>query len=136
MYKCEINADNSRKLCLGSTGCLFRERFRNHVASFKNEPENETNREGDNDTKGDRTKINIRNKKRNKTALGDWVRELHKNKKEFELQWSIVDKGRKYKPGKSKRCNLCLLEAYDIVNSKEEILNKKAGCYTVISSSE
>lgn len=31
--------------------------------------------------RGDGTKINIRNKKRNKTALGDWVRELHKNKK-------------------------------------------------------
>lgn len=94
VYKCEIKTDNTKKIYLGATGTVFKDRYRKHVVSFKKEPGIETYRDGVNDSRVG-TKISIRNtnKKKNTIALGDWIRERNRYNENFELKWSVVDSG-------------------------------------------
>lgn len=70
-----------KHIYIGGTGCNFKDKYEDHVASFNIGP----NWNEDKDRDKDKTRINIKNKEGNTTALWDWVRELCKNKIEFEL---------------------------------------------------
>ena len=90
VYKAEITANNQTKNYIGITENAFKERFGNHKNSFINE------------------------KKKNDTALSKKVWEL--GIRDPNIKWSIIEKSSKFKAG-SRKCRLCLAEAYHILNA-------------------
>ena len=85
VYKAIVITNNTQdtKHYIGMTSNTFKERYRNHIKSFTHK------------------------KYSNETELSKHVWHLKQNKTNFTIQWSIIKK-----TGGSKRCNLCLENAF------------------------
>ncbi len=87
IYKAEIKFDNNGtvKIYIGVTSNTFKERYRNHLKSFKH-PQYIYSSE---------------------TELSKYVWNLKNDGKKFGIKWSIVRRAQAYTPG-ANRCNLCM----------------------------
>ena len=91
-----------RRSYIGITANEFKQRYRNHLKSFRNA------------------------KYSNDTELSKHVWNLKKENKDFSIKWSIIKRVAAYKPG-SKRCNLCLEEKLLLMKArKKHFLNKRS----------
>ena len=106
VYKATVKCQDEEHSYIGLASNTFKERYNNHIASFKNE-----------------------NHKEN-TTLSKYIWQLKNNRKSFEVKWSIVARAPSYTP-QSKRCQLCLTEKAKILfsadpnslNKRNEIMN-------------
>ena len=108
VYKAQIKSQNNGtvKTYIGMTSNAFKERYRNHIKSFKH-PQHSS-----------------------ETELSKHVWDLKNNCKDFEIKWSIVKRAPAYTPGKS-RCSLCTEEKLQIIKSKSEnLLNKRSELFS------
>ena len=102
VYKAEIKTTNSTAIYIGASANNFKERYRNHVLSFKH-PRYQHN-----------------------TSLSKYIWELKEDNKPFEISWSIAGRAPAYSP-EAKSCRLCILEKTLILTSKDKnILNKRS----------
>ena len=104
IYKAEVKTQNSTYHYFGLTEGLFKERYRNHMKSFKN--------------------VNYRDD----SDLSDFIWDLkEKGIENFEIKWSIVAKPKKYVQG-SRHCDLCNTEKLFIIddNNRNRLLNKRS----------
>ena len=90
------------------TANSFKERFRNHTKSIKNE------RHG------------------NETELSKYIWKLKRAKRSYDIKWSIVKRVPSCKAG-SRKCNLCLEEKLLIMkgNKANNLLNKRSELFTL-----
>ena len=103
-YRADVTTKNNgeRKSYIGITTNKFKQRYRNHLKSFRNA------------------------KYSNDTELSKHVWNLKKENKDFSIKWSIIKRVAAYKPG-SKRCNLCLEEKLLLMKAKKKhFLNKRS----------
>ena len=91
VYKAEINTERHKAIYYGSTSTTFKERYRNHTASFRHES------------------------KRKNTALSEFVWENNLGT-EPPISWSIVGERNPVKPGQI--CGICTLEKITILKNK------------------
>ena len=102
VYKAEIKTTDSTATYIGAAANNFKERYRNHILSFKHE------------------------KYQQNTSLSKYIWNLKKDNKPFEISWSIAGKAPPYNPA-SKSCRLCLLEKTLILTSTDDNpLNKRS----------
>ena len=101
VYKAELDLGQTKKTYIGCTEGEFKTRFNGHSDSFRNE------------------------KKKNSTTLSTIVWKQSQNPRP-NIEWSIVKKVNKYKPG-LKSCDLCLTEKLYILKEsiKPENINKR-----------
>ena len=104
VYRADIenNSNNEKKYYLGLSETTFKERYRNHK------------------------KESNHSKYQNSTELSKYIWKLKRDKIDFTIKWSIVE--RVNGNANSTRCNLCLTEKLWIINSinDENCLNKKS----------
>ena len=102
IYQAEVTtSDNQIKRYVGMTSNAFKDRFRNHQKSFREK------------------------KHKNETELSKYIWELKKNRKDFQINRSILKRAASYRNG-ARRCNLCLEEKLQIMKAdKRTLLNKK-----------
>ena len=109
VYKAEVSTDkDNAKVYIGVTANSFKERFRNHTKSIKNE------RHG------------------NETELSKYIWKLKRAKRSYGIKWSIVKRVPSCKAG-SRKCNLCLEEKLLIMkgNKANNLLNKRSELFTL-----
>ena len=96
------------KVYVGVTANSFKERFRNHTKSIKNE------RHG------------------NETELSKYIWKLKRAKRSYDIKWSIVKRVPSCKAG-SRKCNLCLEEKLSIMkgNKANNLLNKRSELFSL-----
>ena len=100
VYKAEVSSEDKKATYIGAAA-NFKERYRNHVLSFKHL------------------------KYQNNTNLSTYVWSLKAENKPFNIQWSIAGNAPSYNPS-FKSCKLCLLEKTLIMKSIDPIqLNKR-----------
>ena len=101
IYKAELIEDNCKRNYIGVTESEFKIRYRNHKNSFINE------------------------KRKNDTSLSKevWKKKLNP---EPNIRWSILKKGKPYRPG-DRLCSLCNWEKVFILNASKDSnnLNKR-----------
>ena len=103
VYKAEIRSqhDGSVKTYIGMTSNTFKEKYRNHVKSFRH-PHYSSG-----------------------TELSKYVWKLKNDCKKFAIKWSIVKRAQAYTPGGS-HCKLCTEEKLQIIKLKsKDLLNKR-----------
>ena len=101
IYKATVKTDNTTKIYIGSTSTTFKDRYRNHKASFNNK------------------------QKRYSTELSNYLWQLKDKDKNYKLKWEILCRT-KTKPNNNKTCKLCSLEKYEIEKTeKSTSLNKR-----------
>ena len=103
IYKAKVETTETSKCreYIGMAEADFKTRFYNHESSFRN----------------------IQH--RSKTALSQYIWQMKDEGEPFEVKWSLIGKSRPYKCG-TRKCDLCLLEKYEILMSKsKQILNKR-----------
>merc|ERR1712096_567660 len=99
IYKATVNTDNTTKTYIRSTSTTFKDRYRNHKASFNNK------------------------QKRYSTELSNYLWQLKDKDKNYKLKWEILCRT---KPNNNKTCKLCSLEKYEIEKTeKSTSLNKR-----------
>ena len=104
VYKAEIRFqhDGSVKTYIGMTSNTFKERYRNHVKSFRHPPPYSS-----------------------ETVLSKYVWKLKNDCKKFAIKWSIVKRAQAYTAGGS-HCKLCTEEKLQIIKLKsKDQLNKR-----------
>ena len=109
VYKAEVSTDkDNAKVYIGVTANSFKERFRNHTKSIKNE------RHG------------------NETELSKYIWKLKRAKRSYDIKWSIVKRVPSCKAD-SRKCNLCLEEKLLIMkgNKANNLLNKRSELFTL-----
>ena len=107
IYKAEVVADNKTSTYIGLASNTFKERYSNHISSFKNV------------------------KYRESTTLSNHIWDLKDGNKQAEIKWTKIANAPTYNPS-SKKCMLCILEKTLILTSKHthplnkrtEIMNK------------
>ena len=89
------------KQCIGMIANNFKQRYSNHLKSFRNE------------------------KYANETELSKHIWDIKRKNKPFSLTWSVLKRAATYSAG-GKRCNLCLEEKLMILKAdKRNLLNKR-----------
>ena len=102
VYKAEIKTADSTATYIGAAANSFKERYRNHIMSFKHE------------------------RYQQNTSLSKYIWKLKTDNKPFEISWSIAGRAPPYNPA-SKSCRLCLLEKTLILTSTDDYpLNKRS----------
>ena len=104
VYKATVETDGTRapKIYIGSTETSFKQRYANHLMSFRHE------------------------KYRNQTELSKYIWDLKREGKIFRVSWDILRKAPAYS-NLSKRCDLCLTEKLMIISAdKSTLLNKRS----------
>ena len=109
IYKAEISEDKSSTSCsyIGLAATSFKERYNNHISSFKNYSQKE------------------------KTTLSKHVWELKERGANFSIKWFIIKRCNSYHPN-IRQCNLCLMEKtliltaenLNLLNARSEIMSK------------
>ena len=94
IYQAEVVTPQSRESYIGLCDTTFKERYRNHTCSFRNE------------------------RYKNVTELSKHIWNLKDRKINYELKWRKVKQARSYS-NFNKRCNLCLCEKYFIICKPE-----------------
>ena len=100
VYKATIQHGNAEKAYYGLAGGPFKDRYRNHVKSFKHE------------------------KYKNETQLSKYVWDLKETNTQYTLSWEIAKKSNT-NVRRSGSCNLCLEEKLLIITNKAAI-NKRS----------
>jgi hypothetical protein len=103
IYQCEVinNTKPETKLYIGLTERPFKQRYANHLLSFRNE------------------------RYQFSTELSKYIWEMKRSNEDYNLKWSIHKHAHAYS-NKSKRCNLCLTEKLSIIYAdKTKTLNKR-----------
>ena len=91
IYKATVvESDNTTNTYTGLTGNTFKARFYKHRSTFEKEDHE------------------------NPTTLSTHVWDLKKKTKNFNIQWSVIDRAQDYNPAK-KKCRLCLKEKFYII---------------------
>ena len=93
VYQADVTTNGERKSYIGITANEFKQRYRNHLKSFRNA------------------------KYSDDTELSKHVWNLKKENKDFSIKWSIIKRDAAYKPG-SKRFNLCLEDKLLLVKAE------------------
>ena len=104
VYQADVSTKNNgeRKNYIGITTNKFKQRYRNHLKSFRNA------------------------KYSNFTEMSKHVWNLMKQNKDFSIKWSIIKRVPTYKPA-SKKCNLCLEEKLLLMKAKKKhLINKQS----------
>ena len=104
VYKASVThgqRDTITKVYFGLAGGTFKERFRNHTKSFRNE------------------------KYQNETELSKHIWDLKKKGEHYNLKWEIMKKSN-LAMRRSGICNLCLEEKLIITIHKENSLNRRS----------
>jgi len=109
IYQATVKATNTNKeeTYIGLASTTFKERYRNHIASFKN------------------------TKNRNATTLSSHIWSLKDNSIQHKITWRIIEKAQPYRT-ETNKCNLCLREKFIIIckpqlaslNSKNELASE------------
>lgn len=94
IYQAEVTTPNTRATYIGLCDTQFKERYRNHTCSFRNE------------------------RYKNATELSKFIWSLKDRKVNYEIKWRIVKQARSYS-NINKKCNLCLWEKYFIICKPE-----------------
>ena len=100
-YKATITHGGQSKTYIGNTGGTFKERYRNHTKSFRNQ------------------------KYENETELSKYVWDLKKKNIDHSIKLDIMKKSNTHQR-KSGTCNLCLEEKLMIITNKRNALNKRS----------
>ncbi len=100
IYEAKVTTPNLEKTYIGLTATSFKARHANHSASFNHRA------------------------KRHQTELSNYIWTLKDESTPYTITWKIVKHAQPYSP-KTKRCNLCLWEKYNIITAKKTILNSK-----------
>ena len=103
------NNNNNRKTetYTGLTKNNFKNRYNGHQESFR------------------------KKKKQHSTTLSTHIWDLKEKRTDFEIKWSIIEKGKKFDPS-TRKCMLCLKEKYHIVfNPDGASLNKRSELFSV-----
>ena len=106
IYQAEVVTPQSKETYIGLCDTIFKERYRNHTCSFRNE------------------------RYKNVTELSKHIWSLKDRKINYEIKWRKVRQARSYS-NFNKSCNLCLCEKYFIIckpemstlNHRNEIYN-------------
>ena len=108
IYKAKVvELNGTTNTYTGLTGNTFKERFNGHSSSFRNRSD------------------------AHKTTLSTHIWKLKDEQKNFHVDWSIIDRGRKFNPT-NRKCNLCLKEKYHIIfQPSGASLNKRSELFSV-----
>lgn len=90
IYQAEVVTSHTTESYIGLCDTSFKERYRNHICSFKNE------------------------QYKNATELSKYIWSLKERKINYQIKWRKVKRARSYS-NVSKKCNLCLWEKYFII---------------------
>lgn len=99
VYKASVETNNNKVTYIGLAGGTFKQRFNNHMKSFKNEIY------------------------KNETELSKYIWNLKNNKQQFSVSWEII-KTSNTNIRESGQCNLCITEKLQILLTKDNI-NKR-----------
>ena len=94
IYQATVETSKSSETYVALTQNNFKTRYRNHVASFKND------------------------KLKNTTELSKHIWSLKESNIKYKLSWKILARARPYS-NVNKRCNLCITEKYFIICKPE-----------------
>ena len=97
VYQADVTTEDpneNKKSYIGITANNFKERYRNHLKSFRNA------------------------KYANDTELSKHVWKLKMENRQFNIKWSVIKQVAAYKPG-ARRCNLCLEEKLQIMKARK-----------------
>ena len=104
VYKATVETSNTRapKVYIGSTETPFKQRYANHLMSFRYE------------------------RYRNQTELSKYIWGLKRDGKTFRVRWDVLRRAPAYSC-LSKRCDLCLTEKLMILSAdRSTLLNKRS----------
>jgi len=90
IYQATVHSDNITKSYIGSTETSFKQRYANHLYSFRHE------------------------KMRSATELSKYIWQLKSSNINFNIKWKLIQFSKPYS-NLNKRCNLCCLEKYYII---------------------
>ena len=105
IYQAKVSSESESTKYIGLASTTFKDRYRNHVKSFNH-------------------KIY-----QSDTRLSKHIWHLKSEKKEYEIEWSILMYAPAYHPAR-KKCDLCLTEKVliltsdNVLNGRTEILNR------------
>ena len=100
------NQNQETDFYTGLTGDAFKARVSGHTTTFKYE------------------------KYENKSTLAGHIWKQKRENKEFNIKWSLLDRGPTYNPI-TKKCRLCCLEKFYILFKKETAtINKRSEIFT------
>ena len=111
VYRADVTTEDpneNKKSYIGIIANNFKERYRNHLKSFRNA------------------------KYANDTELTKHVWKLKMENRQFNIKWSVIKQVTAYKPG-ARRCNLCLEEKLQIMKARKRhkhCLNKRTELFT------
>ena len=94
VYQAEVTTPQSKETYIGLCDTTFKERYRNHTCSFRNE------------------------RYKNATELSKYIWSLKDRKINYEIRWRKIRQARSYS-NINKKCNLCLCEKYFIICKPE-----------------
>ncbi|KAL9986499.1 hypothetical protein ACROYT_G000660 [Oculina patagonica] len=94
VYQAEVVTPQTKETYIGLCDTTFKERYRNHTCSFRNE------------------------RYKNVTELSKYVWSLKEQKINYQIKWRKVKQARSYS-NVNKKCNLCLWEKYFIICKPE-----------------
>ena len=94
IYQAEVTTPQSKETYIGLCDTTFKERYRNHTCSFRNE------------------------RYKNATELSKYIWGLKDRKINYEIRWRKIRQARSYS-NINKKCNLCLCEKYFIICKPE-----------------
>ena len=101
VYKATVARNDEVKEYIGLSEPPFKQRYANHKTSFRHE------------------------KYENSTELSKYMWETKRDRQDFTISWSIVDRARAYS-NETKRCSLCLTEKLRIMTTdKDTRLNRR-----------
>ena len=94
VYQAEVTTPQSKETYIGLCDTTFKERYRNHTCSFRNE------------------------RYKNATELSKYIWSLKNRKINYDIRWRKIRQARSYS-NINKKCNLCLCEKYFIICKPE-----------------
>ena len=94
IYQAEVTTPQSKETYIGLCDTTFKERYRNHTCSFRNE------------------------RYKNAIELSKYIWGLKDRKINYEIRWRKIRQARSYS-NINKKCNLCLCEKYFIICKPE-----------------
>ena len=101
VYQAEVTTPQTKETYIGLCDTAFKERYRNHVCSFKNE------------------------RYKNVSELSKHIWSLKERKINYQIKWRKVKQAQSYS-NVNKKCNLCLWEKYFIICQPEmSTLNRR-----------
>jgi len=107
IYKAEVISEGlENETYTGVTSQTFKKRFYGHSSSFSNRDSTTS------------------------TTLSSYIWDLKDSNCDFDIRWSVIDRGKPFDPV-TRKCNLCTLEKYHIIFQPEGAsLNKRSELFS------